>query len=77
MNMNFVNIANFVEFLRTPFYIEHLWWLLLPFSVSCVRSAYNGTEGLSFLSPKVWDIVPTRLKEVTALSDFKSAIKKL
>ena len=20
---------NFVEFLRTPFYIEHLWWLLL------------------------------------------------
>ena len=19
---------NFVEFLRTPFYIEHLWWLL-------------------------------------------------
>ena len=21
--------ANFVKFLRTPFYIEHLWWLLL------------------------------------------------
>ena len=20
--------ANFVKFLRTPFYIEHLWWLL-------------------------------------------------
>ena len=21
--------ANFVKFLRMPFYIEHLWWLLL------------------------------------------------
>ena len=21
--------VNFVKFLRTPFYIEHLWWLLL------------------------------------------------
>ena len=21
--------VNFVNFLRTPFYIEHLWWLLL------------------------------------------------
>ena len=77
MNVSFVNIVNFVEFLRTPFYIEHLWWLLVPFSVSCVRSAYNGTEGLSFIGPKVRDIVPTRLKEVIALSDFKSAIKKL
>ena len=22
-------LVNFVKFLRTPFYIEHLWWLLL------------------------------------------------
>ena len=24
--------VNFVEFLRTPFFIEHLWWLLLDIS---------------------------------------------
>ena len=24
--------VNFVKFLRTPFYIEHLWWLLLGFT---------------------------------------------
>ena len=23
--------VNFVKFLRTPFFIEHFWWLLLPF----------------------------------------------
>ena len=25
--------VNFVKFLRTPFYIEHLWWLLLKIVV--------------------------------------------
>ena len=25
-------LVNFAKFLRTPFFIEHLWWLLLPFS---------------------------------------------
>ena len=25
--------VNFAKFLRTPFFIEHLWWLLLMFTV--------------------------------------------
>ena len=28
--------VNFVKFLRTPFYIEHLWWLLLDEEISLV-----------------------------------------
>ena len=28
-----------------------------------------------FLGPKIWDIVPTELKEVKTLSAFKSGIK--
>ena len=32
------------------------------FSIPPVRSVYNGTESLSFLGPKIWDIVPTELK---------------
>ena len=47
----------------------------LHFSIPPVRSVYNGTESLSFLGPKVWDIVPTELKEVKILSAFKSGIK--
>ena len=32
---------NFAEFLRTPFYIEHLWWLLLNFHyLICVRATF-------------------------------------
>ena len=34
------------------------------FSIPPVRSVYNGTESLSFLGPKNWDIVLTELKEV-------------
>ena len=45
------------------------------FSIPSVRSVYNGTESLSFLGPKIWDIVPTESKEVKTLSAFKSGIK--
>ena len=33
--------VNFVKFLRTPFYIEHLWWLLLnrrPIQYKCLNA---------------------------------------
>ena len=46
------------------------------FLVPPVRSLYNGTEGLSLFGPKIWDIVPTEIKEVKTLSAFKSEIKK-
>ena len=42
--------VNFAKFLRTPFLIEHLWWLLLLIAISisqfmmsiCVSSSYIG-----------------------------------
>ena len=43
----------------------------LHFPVPPVRTVYNGTESLSFLGPKIWDIVPAELKEVKTLSAFK------
>ena len=47
----------------------------LHVSIPPVRSVYNGTESVSFLGPKIWDIVPTKLKEVKTLNAFKSGIK--
>ena len=32
--------VNFVKFLRTPFYIEHLWWLLLHRPCNLTRYLY-------------------------------------
>ena len=42
----------------------------LHFSVPHVKSVYSGTESISFLCPKNWDIMPTRL-EKTPFSVFK------
>ena len=44
----------------------------LPFA----RTVYHGTESISHLGPKVWDIVPTELKNVQSLSSFKKSIRK-
>ena len=49
----------------------------LHFSVPPVRSLYNRIESLSFLGPKIWNMVQTELKEMKALSTFISGIKKL
>ena len=41
-----------------------------------VHSVYHGTESLSFLGPKIWDLVPLELKQLENLEVFKLKIKK-
>ena len=41
-----------------------------------VRSVFNGTESISFLGPKIWDIVPSELKQLETVNAFKREIKK-
>ena len=41
-----------------------------------VHSVYHGTESLSFLGPKIWDLVPTEIKQSESLDVFKMKIKK-
>ena len=41
-----------------------------------VHSIYLGTESLSFLGPKIWDLVPLELKQLEILEVFKLKIKK-
>ena len=40
-----------------------------------VHSVYHGTESLSFLGPKIWDLVPVGLKQSETLYPFKLKIK--
>ena len=46
------------------------------FSVPNAKSIFHGTESLSYLGPKIWDLVPKEIKELSSLSAFKKAIKK-
>ena len=41
-----------------------------------VHTVYHGTESLSFLGPKIWDLVPLEIKQCESLEVFKHKIKK-
>ena len=46
------------------------------FSRPLVKSVNKGTESLSFLGPKIWDILPDTCKDISDLNSFKLALKK-
>ena len=41
-----------------------------------IRSEHYGKESLSYLGPKIWNIVPSDIKTSTSLKDFKQKIRK-
>ena len=46
------------------------------FTIPAIRTVYHGSESISFLGPKIWNILPDRLKNANSLQLFKSEIKK-
>ena len=42
--------VNFVKFLRTSFFIEHLWWLLLSLTILGKSSILDFCEGSEYVS---------------------------
>ena len=45
------------------------------FSIRQVHSVYHGTESLSFLGPKIWELVPENIKQAESCEIFKRKIK--
>ena len=45
------------------------------FSRPLVKSVFNGTETISYLGPRIWDLVPLKIKQKESLTAFKKAIK--
>ena len=43
------------------------------FRFSFAKKFFHGTEGISYLGPKIWDIVPI---ECQSLNSFKKSIRK-
>ena len=42
-----------------------------------VKSVYHGTESISYLGQKIWDIRPEKLKNMDSLEHFKKEIKNM
>ena len=46
------------------------------FRLRSVKSVYHGSESISYLGPKIWEIVPAKIKETNSLNSFKIEIHK-
>ena len=46
------------------------------FAIPNVKSVYHGTESLSNLGPRIWNLVQDKLKELVDIHAFKKDIKK-
>ena len=49
--------------------------LVSEFSRPMVKSVYQGIESISYLRPKIWDILPEKRKNIDNLEHFKKEIK--
>ena len=45
------------------------------FKIENTKTVYYGTESLSFLGPKIWELVPLEIKSSRSLEEFKKKIK--
>ena len=50
--------------------------LTSTFKSRAIKKTKHGSESLSFLGPKIWELVPTNIKNSKSLTHFKSLIKK-
>ena len=41
-----------------------------------VKTVRYGTDSLAYLVPKIWELVPNKMKNLESLTAFKTAIKK-
>ena len=46
------------------------------FAIPMVKSFHKGLESLSYLGPKIWELLPPEIKETESFSQFKAKIKK-
>ena len=56
---------------KLKYYMRHA----SHFDVPLVKSIYNGTESISFLGSKIWDILHNEIKEMETVQAFKAARK--
>ena len=46
------------------------------FKIRSAKSVYHNSESISCLGPKIWKIVPAKIKETNSLNHFKIEIRK-
>ena len=47
------------------------------FAIPSVNSVYYGSESISNIGPRIWNLVHDRLKELKSINSFKNEIKSV
>ena len=46
------------------------------FTIPSINSVYHGSDNISTLGPRIWNLVPDRPKELNSISCIKNEIKR-
>ena len=65
-------ITNFFHVRQNNYNLRHDSYIAIP----NVKSVYHGTESLSNLGPRIWNLVLDKLKQLVDIYSFKKEIKK-
>ena len=65
-------VADLFEVRQNNYNLKHRSY----FSMPNVKSVYHGSESLSKLGPRIWNLVPDTLKQLDVINSFKTEIKK-
>ena len=71
-NLSPAIIANLFHVRQNNYNLRHDSYFAIP----NVKSVYHGTESLSNLGPRIWNLVPDKLKQLVDIHAFKKEIKK-
>ena len=71
--LEFIKLQNFAEKLKCPNLGPKMPYKGV-FGLESLK--HHGSESISFLGPKIWNILPDRLKNVNSIEAFKMQIKK-
>ena len=65
-------VAEIFRAFRNNYNLRHSSFFSIPY----VKTVYHGSESLFNLGPRIWDLVPSTLKELDDANSFKTQIKK-
>ena len=61
----------FTQRINNHYNLRHINNFETPF----IRTVYHGIESVSYLGPKIWDIVLEEYKTLNSLNSFKESVK--
>ena len=70
-NLSLTILAEIFRARQNNYNLRHSSFYSIPYA----KTVYHGSESLSNLGPKIWNLVPSTLKKLDNVNSFKTHIK--